>query len=452
MSSAAPVSGEARSERSRVLAWAFYDWGNSAFATTVVAGFFPVFFKDYWSADLPAVQSTFLLSLGVSLASLVVALLAPALGVVIDRGSSRRALLIGFGGIGVLATAGLSLIPRGAWLPAIVTYAVAFCSWLLSLVVYDSLLLLVSRRENVDRVSGLGYALGYLGGGLLFAVNAVAVSSPATFGLVPAGTSDEALLSAARVRAVQWSFLSVAIWWTVFALPLLLRVADGRRGNPGGTVGAFRQGFAEVRGTFRAIRRYRHAFLFLLAFWLYIDGVDTVYTMAVDLGRSLGFATSDLLSALLLVQFVAFPFAWAYGWLAGRIGTRAMILAGLATYGLVTALATQITTTPVRFAGITVSQFHLLALLVGTAQGGVQALSRSLFTRLIPHDKAGEFFGFYNLVGRFAAILGPLLLGVVTRATGDPRLGMGSIGLLLGAGALMLWRLDVSAGEAEAAR
>ncbi|MFN7965204.1 MAG: MFS transporter [Acidobacteriota bacterium] len=433
--------------RGRVLAWAMYDWGNSAFATTVVAGLFPVFFKDYWSEGVDASQSTFHLSLGVSIASLLVALLAPALGVAVDQGASRKRLLVFFAGISIALTAALALIPQGQWLGALFAYSLAFAAWLLSLVIYDSMILLVTRPDTVDRVSGLGYALGYLGGGLLFAVNAAATYDPSLVGLVARGSTDTVAVAAARTLAVKLSFVSVAVWWAVFMLPLLWKVPDTSRSGSVPLIQAWRQGVGEVLDTFRELRRYRYAFAFLLAFWLYIDGVDTVYTMALGIGKDLGFSTADLIMALLLVQFVAFPFAWAYGWMAGRVGAKPMILVGLATYVLVTAGATQITTTPVPLFGLQISQFQILALLVGTAQGGVQALSRSLFTRLIPRERAGEFFGFYNLLGRFAAVLGPLLLGVVTRITGDSRLGMGSVGLLLISGGILLWRLDVAEGQ-----
>ena len=437
--------------RGRVLAWAMYDWGNSAFATTVVAGLFPVFFKDFWSAGVDAAQSTFHLSLGVSIASLVVALLAPALGVAIDQGASRKRLLVMFAGTSIVLTGALALIPQGQWFGALFTYTAAFATWLLSLVIYDSMIMLVTRADTVDRVSGLGYALGYLGGGLLFALNAAATYDPSLVGLVAKGSTDSVAIAAARTLAVKLSFLSVAVWWAVFMLPLLLKVPDPNRGASVPLFQAWRKGVGEVRETFRELRRYRHAFAFLLAFWLYIDGVDTVYTMALGIGKDMGFATSDLIAALLLVQFVAFPFAWGYGWMAGRVGAKPMILIGLATYAVVTLGATQITTTPISLFGVQISQFQVLAFLVGTAQGGVQALSRSLFTRLIPRDRAGEFFGFYNLLGRFAAILGPLMLGVVTRLTGDSRLGMGSVGILLISGGFLLWRLDVKQGQLEVA-
>lgn len=433
------VDREEPAARRRIWAWALYDWGNSAFATTVVAGFFPVFFKDYWSGGVDAAQSTFQLGLAVSVASLVVAMLAPALGVALDQGASRRRLLGNCASVSIVLTATLAVVPEGFALPAIVCYSIAFASWLLSIVVYDSMLILICKSEQFDRVSGLGYAVGYLGGGLLFSLNVAMVLMPTRFGLADA------------TSAVKVSFLSVAVWWLVFSIPLFRVLPPTTPSGPPSLLQAWSRGLDEVRETFRELRQHRHAFGFLLAFWLYIDGVDTVYTMAVDIGKGLGFSTGDLISALLLVQFVAFPCAWLFGVLAGRVGAKTMLLLGISVYLLVTILATQVTSTPIPIGGFQVSQFHLLALLVGTAQGGVQALSRSLFSRLIPAERAGEFFGFYNLIGRFAAILGPLLIAIVTRWTSDPRLGFLSVGALLIAGGALLWRLDVGAGI-EAAR
>lgn len=445
--SAAPPRPSGR----QVWAWAMYDWGNSAYATTVVAGFFPVFFKDFWSVGVAPEQSTFVLGLTVSLASLTVAILAPVMGALVDQGAHRKQLLALFAGFAILLTAGLIVIPQGGWRGAALCYGASYVAWLLSLVIYDSMILLVTRHDTVDRVSGLGFALGYLGGGLLFTVNVLMTLKPSWFGLLAADNDDPALLAAAQARAVKLSFVTVAVWWAVFSIPLLLLVKEPRGTRAPSFVQAVRRGFAQLADSFRHVRGYRYAFAFLLAYWLYIDGVDTVITMAVDYGKSLGFATSDLISALLLVQFVAFPFAWLFGWLGGRIGPKPMILAGLVVYMFVTMLATQLSLQPFVIGGVKISQFHLLAFLVGTAQGGVQALSRSLFTRLIPPAVAGEFFGFYNLVGRFAAILGPMLMGGVTWMTGSPRLGIAAVGLLLIVGGGLLVRLDVRAGAAEIA-
>jgi UMF1 family MFS transporter len=265
---------------------------------------------------------------------------------------------------------------------------------------------------------------------------------PELFGLVAPG-ADAAARTAGQLRAVQISFLSVAVWWGLFSIPLLATVPEPGRTGRVRWGEALRRGFSQLRDTFREIRRYRTVFGFLIAYWLYIDGVDTVITMAVDYGKALGFATPTLIGALLLVQFVAFPCALLFGWAGQRFGPKRPILVAIGIYIVVTALATQLTVEPWRILGAEISPFYALAILVGTAQGGVQALSRSLYTRLIPADRSAEFFGFYNMVGRFAAIVGPFLVGVVGRMTGSPRLGIGSIAILLVTGGVLLARLEL---------
>jgi len=403
--------------RRPVVAWALYDWANSAFATTVMAGFFPVFFKQYWNAGVPVTESTFRLGVTSGLASLLVALMAPVLGAIADRSSSRVRLLMLVTVLGAASTAGLALVGQGQWLVAVGLYLAASLGFWGGIVFNDSLLLHVAEPEEYDLVSGYGYALGYLGGGLLFAVNVGMTLKPALFGLADAS---------AAVRA---SFVMVGIWWLVFALPCVLWVRERESGPRVAALAAVRQGFAELRGTLRAIRRYKPILWFLAAYWLYIDGVNTVIKMAVDYGLSLGFEASSLVAALLLTQFVAFPAALAFGWLGRRIGARRGIFLALAVYAAATCYAYFIRD---------VSDFFVLAVVVGLVQGGVQSLSRSYFGRLVPEGKSSEFFGFYNMMGKFAAVIGPLLTGVVARVTGDSRLSILSIVILFVAGGALL--------------
>ena len=399
------------------MAWALYDWANSAFATTVMAGFFPVFFKQYWNAGVPVTESTFRLGVTSGLASLLVALMAPVLGAIADRSSSRVRLLMLVTVLGAASTAGLALVGQGQWLVAVGLYLAASLGFWGGIVFNDSLLLHVAEPEEYDLVSGYGYALGYLGGGLLFAVNVGMTLKPELFGLADAS---------AAVRA---SFVMVGIWWLVFALPCVLWVRERESGPRVAALAAVRQGFAELRGTLRAIRRYKPILWFLAAYWLYIDGVNTVIKMAVDYGLSLGFEASSLVAALLLTQFVAFPAALAFGWLGRRIGARRGIFLALAVYAAATCYAYFIRD---------VSDFFVLAVVVGLVQGGVQSLSRSYFGRLVPEGKSSEFFGFYNMMGKFAAVIGPLLTGVVARVTGDSRLSILSIVILFVAGGALL--------------
>lgn len=400
-----------------MVSWALYDWANSAFATTVMAGFFPVFFKQYWNAGVPVTESTFRLGLTNGLASALVALLAPMLGAIADRSSSRVRMLMLFTVLGAASTAGLALVGQGHWVAAVVLYVAASLGFWGGLVFNDSMLLHVAEPDEYDLVSGYGYALGYLGGGLLFAVNVAMTLKPAAFGLAD---------SAAAVRA---SFVTVGIWWLVFALPLAFWVRERESGPRVAPMEAVRLGLAELRGTLRAIRGYRPILWFLAAYWLYIDGVNTVIKMAVDYGLALGFEASSLVAALLLTQFVAFPAALAFGWLGQKIGARRGIFLALAVYAGITCYAYVIRDA---------RDFYVLAVAVGLVQGGVQSLSRSYFGRLVPEGKSSEFFGFYNMMGKFAAVLGPLLTGIVARVTGDSRLSILSILVLFVAGGAML--------------
>ncbi len=409
----------------RVFSWALYDWANSAFATTVLAGFFPAFFKDYWSADVAVSTSTFQLGVGHSLASALMVILAPALGAIADTGSAKKRFLGFFTALGVAATAALYLIAQGDWLFALGVFVLANLGFSAANAFYDSLIVGVARQDELDLVSAYGYALGYLGGGLLFAVNIAMVVWPAAFGLSDAQ------------EAVRISFLCVAAWWFVFSVPLFLNVPE-----PGVKTGisasaAIRAGFRQLANTFREIRRLRVVLLFLFAYWLYIDGVHTIIRMAVDYGMALGFRMSHLFTALLITQFVAFPAAVGFGYLGSRIGAKAGILIGIAVYMLVTGWATFMDE---------VREFYMLAVVIGLVQGGVQSLSRSLYARIIPANKSAEYFSFYNILGKFAAIFGPLLVGYTSLATGSPQLSLFTIVILFAVGGVLLYRVDEREG------
>jgi UMF1 family MFS transporter len=405
----------------RALPWALYDWANSAFATTVMAGFVPLFHKQFWSVGAPETVSTFRLSLANSIAGIAVAILAPVLGAIADRGGARKRFLLGFSLLGVAMTAGLHLAAEGQWALALTLYALASIGFSGSLVFYDSLLLSVSEPERFDLVSALGYGLGYVGGGLLFSLNVFMVNQPESFGFADA------------TQAVRWSFFTVAAWWGLFTVPLLIWVPEGRRpATPASLWTTVRSGWAQLIETFRQVRRLKSVFTFLLGYWLYIDGVDTVIRMAVDYGSALNLPGNSLIFALLITQFVGFPAAIVFGKLGERLGARTGILLGLAVYVGVCIFGYFMTS---------VAHFYVLAVTVGLVQGGVQSLSRSLYARLIPPDKAGEFFGFYNMLGKFAVIIGPILMSLVGLLTGNPRTGILSLILLFGLGAGLLWRV-----------
>jgi len=403
-----------------------YDWANSAFSTTVMAGFFPIFFEKYWSNPDDVIQSTYQLGWANSLASIVVAALAPFLGAIADRGSAKKKFLIFFCYMGVVMTGGLYMVGQGQWQMAVMVYIAASVGFMGANIFYDSLLPSVAPKEKMNYVSSLGFAIGYIGGGLLFLINVLMYLHPQWFGIADAAT------------AIKLSFLSVAVWWGVFTIPLLLFVPEPQISDSLPLVRAISAGYRQLRITFKQIRQLKIIGMFLLAYWLYIDGVDTIIRMSVKMGSSLGFEAGDLITALLMVQFIAFPAALGYNWFASKIGTKKAVLIAIGGYSVVTLLAYFMTVK---------LHFYILAALIGLFQGGVQALSRSLFTRLVPRGKEAEFFGFYNMLGKFAAVIGPIMMGWVTLATGNVRLGILSILILFISGALLLQKVDFEEGE-----
>ena len=413
-------------QNKKVWAWSMYDWANSAFSTTVMAGFFPIFFEKYWSNPDDVIQSTYQLGWANSLASIVVAALAPFLGAIADRGSAKKKFLIFFCYMGVVMTGGLYMVGQGQWQMAVMVYIAASVGFMGANIFYDSLLPSVAPKEKMNYVSSLGFAIGYIGGGLLFLINVLMYLHPQWFGIADATT------------AIKLSFLSVAVWWGVFTIPLLLFVPEPQISDSLPLVRAISAGYRQLRITFTQIRQLKVIGMFLLAYWLYIDGVDTIIRMSVKMGSSLGFEAGDLITALLMVQFIAFPAALGYNWFASKIGTKKAVLIAIGGYSVVTLLAYFMTVK---------LHFYILAALIGLFQGGVQALSRSLFTRLIPRGKEAEFFGFYNMLGKFAAVIGPIMMGWVTLVTGNVRLGILSILILFISGALLLQKVDFEEGE-----
>jgi MFS transporter, UMF1 family len=411
-----------------ILAWSLYDWANSAFATTVMAGFFPVFFKQFWSQGVAVTESTYRLGVANSLASLVVVCLAPMLGALADQGGAKKHFLLFFASMGIVMTGALYLVAQGDWVVALSLYALAVLGFVGGNVFYDALLVSVTRERHYDRVSAYGYAFGYLGGGVLFSVNVAMTLYPEFFGLKDAA------------EAVRVSFVMVAAWWAVFSLPLFFLVEEAR--STTAVRGWFIAGIQQFLDTFHKLKQLKTTLLFLLAYWCYIDGVDTIVRMAVDFGLSIGFDANNLMVALLIAQFVGFPSALAFGALAGRRGPKQGIMLAIFIYLLILLWAYRMDS---------VWEFYLLAVAIGLVQGGIQALSRSLYARLIPADQAAEFFGFYNMLGKFAVVLGPLLLGWIGVLTGSSRLAILSVGILFLIGGFLLIKVDVRTGE-EAAR
>ena len=404
-----------------IFAWALYDWANSVFATTVIAGFFPVFFKQYWSAGTDAVTSTAQLGFANSIGSVFILIAAPVLGAVADGGASRKKYLGAFTALGIVASAGLWFIGEGEWTTAATVYVLASVGFSGAIIFYDALIVAVSPAERYDEVSAFGFSLGYIGGGLLFALNVAMTLSPETFGL------------SGPAEAVRLSFVMVAAWWLVFSIPLFRHVPEppraGDAASAGSAASAFAAGLRSLAKTFREYRTHRMAGLFLLAYFFYIDGVHTIIRMAVDYGLSLGFPSDSLIVALLITQFVGFPAALAFGMVAARVGPKPALYFGVAVYVAVTVWAYFMTS---------VIEFYVLAVVVGLVQGGVQAISRSLYARFVPAARSGEFFGFFNMLGRFAAIVGPSLVAVTGLLTGSSRLGILSVIVVLVTGMVLL--------------
>ncbi len=406
--------------------WIIYDIGNSAFVLIIVTTIMPIFFKDVVATNLTGAQSTAYWGYANSIASLILAILAPILGTLGDFRGNKKKLLFGLLAAGWVVTALLTQIGPGDWLIALVLYICARLSWAGGNVLYDSLLVDVAAKERMDRVSALGFAWGYIGSvvPLLMVVGLILSGMDMAKGTLP-------------VSETQWSFLIVAVWWLVFSIPLLRNVPQRyflpKPSQP--LLAAFRQ----LAETFKKLRQHRAAFTFLLAYFFYIDGVDTIITMAAVYGRDLEFSPTTLIIVILFIQIVAFPFALWVSRLADRIDSRKLILLGISIYTVITFIAFLLPDLPEQIKIIT---FWLMAFLVAMAMGGIQALSRSYFGKLIPPENSGEFFGLYNVVGRFAAILGPFLIGVIGTITGHSKWGVLSLVVLFIIGAILLMRVQ----------
>jgi UMF1 family MFS transporter len=412
-----------------VLAWAFYDWGNSAFSLLVVTVFVPLMLGSFWNDGAPSPVTTFRLGVGNGIASAVVVLLAPLLGAMTDRAGRRKPWLAAFTGLGVLATAGLAAVGPGGWLLALLCFVLGSIGFFAANSLYDALLIDVASAPAWERVSALGYALGYLGSALLFLLSIAMLARPERFGL------------ASPVESTRLSFLMVAAWWAIFSLPLLLWVREQRADSAPVSGGSLLAGFHQLYGTVQALRSQPQLLRFLLAYWLYIDGVYTIIKMAVDYGLSQGLSSTEVTGAILLTNFIGFPAAIGFGVLGERLGARRGIYLALMIYIVATAAAVFMRTA---------ADFYVLAITIGLVQGGVQSLSRSLYARLIPVESRGEYFGFYNMMGKFSAIIGPVLAGTAALVSGSQRIGILSILVLFAAGLWLLSRVRLPAAAATA--
>ncbi|MFV1950868.1 MAG: MFS transporter [Nitrospinota bacterium] len=394
----------AAKSKKAVLSWCMYDWANSAFATTIMAAVLPVFYSSVAAAGLTKTQATSYWGYTNTIGMLIIAVSAPILGAIADHSGTRKKFLCAFASVGIVFTGLMVLISTGDWLMASILFIMARLGFAGANIFYDSLLPHVAGRDKIDQVSTMGYALGYMGGGLLLLINLAMISRPSFF----------------HIPDSRWgarlSFLSVAIWWGVFSIPIFKNVKEPKAVPfTGESKNRLMAGFQRLRKTFHEVRRYKETFKFLIAFWIYNDGIGTIIIMAVIFGTEIGIAHGHLIGAILAVQFIGVPFSILFGRLAKLVGAKLCILAGLVVY------------TGISIGGYFIYHplhFWILAILVGLVQGGTQALSRSLYGRLIPGDRSAEFFGFYDVSSKFSGIIGPLLFGIVGQITGSSRLGI----------------------------
>jgi MFS transporter, UMF1 family len=413
--------------RKELRAWAMYDWANSAFMCTIITAVFPIYFQREAAATLDSADALAMIGLANMIAIGIVALLNPLLGALADYLPIKKRMLGMFMAVGVMATAAMFFIGRGDWRMAMVLFIVASIGVFGSMAFYDALLPHIAGEEEIDRVSSAGYAIGYFGGGLLLLINALWIMRPQTFGMADAGV-------ASRV-----SFVSVAVWWLLFSIPLFRDVPEPAA-RSGVEVGRHPLAVAMTRliKTLKELRGFREAFLMLVAFAIYNDGINTIIKMATSYGAQLGLAAGDMIAAVLLVQFVGVPFAFLFGALASRIGAKRSIYVALAVYVVISMLGFYMTTA---------MHFYLLAFLVATVQGGSQALSRSLFATMIPRTKSAEFFAFFSIFEKFTGVLGPAAFTLAVTATGSGRIAILSIVGFFIVGWILLARVNVERGQ-----
>jgi UMF1 family MFS transporter len=425
--SKARLESNPRGYEQSVHAWAMYDWANSAYAVTILTAIFPVYYRALvLNAGGSAEQATAFWAYTTSLSLIVVALVGPWLGAIVDV-IGRKKLFLGFAlAFGVLGSLSLAFLGRQTFILASVLFAISNFGFAGGNIFYESLLPQIARPDDLDRVSARGYALGYLGGGLLLLINTLWLFRPEWFAMPD------------RNFALRACFASVALWWLVFAVPLFRYVREPAAPRSPLSVSAIADGARRLASTFREIRRYRQLLLFLSAFWLYNDAISTIIKLAAAYGDEIGIGHNDMLIALILTQFIGFPCSIAFGRLAHSFSAKPVILGGLAVYAVIAIAG---------FFIHSASHFYALAIAVGLVQGGTQALSRSLFASMVPQTRSAEFFGFFSTGEKFAGIIGPAVFGVVGQLAGSSRWGIASLIFLFAAGALLLWQVDPPEGR-----
>jgi len=426
---------EEKNYKKIINAWSMYDWANSAFATTIMAAVLPIYYRAIAEPTLTGNQITSYWAYTNSIALLLIAIISPILGAMADfKGQKKRYLTI-FALGGIIATAFMFFLTTGDWFLASSLFILGNIGFAGANVFYDSLLPHISKKDDIDQISTRGYAMGYVGGGILLAINLAMIMLPDFAPQLLPGVD----LVAFKVLMTRVSLASVAVWWLVFTIPLWKRVAEPPRQVFQGEMDSnpFKAGFKRLGETFKEIRKYGDLFKFLVAFWLYNDGIGTIIKMATTYGDEIGIPDTSLIVVLLMVQFVGIPFAFLFGWLAKKIGTKKSIYLSLGVYALIS------------IGGYFMSNathFLILGFAVAMVQGGAQALSRSLYGRMVPKSQSAEFFSFFSVSGKFAGIFGPLIFGLVSQLFGNSRLGIISLIIFFISGGLLLTRVDEEKG------
>ena len=401
-----------------VKSWIAYDAGNSAFATTVVAAFFPIFYLEFWASSLPKIEASIYLNWTLVICNVSILLSGPVIGAITDINQSTKRSLTIFTITSVFFVGLLYFLSAGSWILALIFFGIANFCFCVAQIPYDKILTKISTPEKFSIISNQGYAWGYAGGGLLFIVNALMSIYPTSFGL--ASQSD----------AIRVSFLMVSIWWLLFLIPLLLNFQETRDHQKSKVI--VLSSLKNIVTTLKSVYQYKNAFLFLIAFFLFIDGAHTVIYLASTFALNLGLETSSIIQALILVQLVAFPATLIWGYVANRFGDKLVLYITISSYIFIIIYSTTLSSA---------LEFYLLAAWVGCVQGGIQGSSRGYFGKLIPKEKAGEFFGLYNVMGRAGAILGPLLVGTLLTLYGNVRIALLPIAILFIIGGLLLTRV-----------
>ena len=401
-----------------VKSWIAYDAGNSAFATTVVAAFFPIFYLEFWASNIPKIEASIYLNWTLVICNVSILLSGPVIGAITDINQSTKRSLTIFTITSVFFVGLLYFLSAGSWILALIFFGIANFCFCVAQIPYDKILTKISTPEKFSIISNQGYAWGYAGGGLLFIVNALMSIYPTSFGL--ASQSD----------AIRVSFLMVSIWWLLFLIPLLLNFQETRDFQK--SHGIVLSSLKNIVTTLKSVYQYKNAFLFLIAFFLFIDGAHTVIYLASTFALNLGLETSSIIQALILVQLVAFPATLIWGYVANRFGDKLVLYITISSYIFIIIYSTTLSSA---------LEFYLLAAWVGCVQGGIQGSSRGYFGKLIPKEKAGEFFGLYNVMGRAGAILGPLMVGTLLTLYGNVRIALLPIAILFIIGALLLTRV-----------